>query len=168
VRLIATVDRTVLHLVGEMRTRNMNKMFEGFSEEKQRQYEEEATRRYGADSVAASAGRWKSYTPAQREQIMAEGKRIYLDLVEAMPTGVESAATQAILARWHQHIRNFYEPSFEVLAGLGTIYEHDPEFHATFAAFHPELPGFFSKAVAVYVDALETAWLERELNVLEE
>lgn len=167
-RLIATVDRTVLHLVGEMRTRNMSKLFEGFNEEKQRQYEEEATRRYGADSVAASASRWKSYTPERREQIIAEGKRIYLDLIEAMPTGVESAATQAILARWHQHIRNFYEPSFEVLAGLGHIYEHDPEFHATFAAFHPDFPGFFSRAVAVYVDALETAWLERELNILEE
>jgi MerR family transcriptional regulator, thiopeptide resistance regulator len=85
-----------------------------------------------------------------------------------MPTGVQSEQTQAILARWHQHLRAFYEPSFELLAGLGDTYEHDPEFNAFFAAIHPDLPAFISKAVAVYVDALETAWLERDLNILEE
>lgn len=167
-RLITTVDRTIMHLVGEMRMQTMSKVFEGFSDEKQRQYEEEAARRYGAETVAATTARWNSYTPEQREQIMEEGKRVYLDLVDAMPTGVSSEQTQAILARWHQHLRAFYEPSFEVLAGLGYTYEHDPDFHAFFAAIHPELPAFIAKAVAVYVDALETAWLERELNILEE
>lgn len=167
-RLITTVDRTVMHLVGEMRVRNMNKMFEGFNEEKQRRYQEEAARRYGAETVAATSARWNSYAPERQREIIEEGQRVYLDLVDVMPTGVHSEQTQAILARWHQHLRAFYEPSFEVLAGLGYTYEHDPEFHATFAAFHPDLPAFISKAVAVYVDALETAWLERELHILEE
>lgn len=167
-RLITTVDRTVMHLVGEMRVRTMSKVFEGFNEEKQRQYEEEATRRYGAETVAATSARWSSYSPERQREILEEGRRIYLDLADAMPTGVHSEQTQTILNRWHQHIRTFYEPSFEVLAGLGSIYEHDPDFHATFAEIHPDLPAFISKAVAVYVDALETAWLERELNMLEE
>jgi DNA-binding transcriptional MerR regulator len=167
-RLITTVDRTIMHLVGEMRIRTMSNVFEGFSDEKQRQYEEEAARRYGADTVAQTTARWNSYTREQQQQIMEEGGRVYRDLADAMPTGIHSEQTQAILARWHQHLRAFYEPSFEVLAGLGYTYEHDPEFNAFFAAIHPELPSFISRAVAVYVDALETAWLERELNILEE
>jgi MerR family transcriptional regulator, thiopeptide resistance regulator len=167
-RLITTVDRTIMHLVGEMKVRNMSTVFEGFNEEKQRQYEEEASRRYGAETVAATTARWNSYSPERQREIMEEGRRVYLDLAESMPTGVSSEQTQAILARWHQHLRAFYEPSFELLAGLGYTYEHDPEFNAFFAAIHPDLPAFISKAVAVYVDALETAWLERELNILEE
>lgn len=167
-QLIATVDRTVMHLVGEMRIRTMSKVFEGFSDEQQQRYEEEAARRYGADTVTQSAARWKSYSPAQREQIMAEGRQIYLDLAAAMPTGVASAQTQALLARWHEHLCAFYEPSFELLAGLGYTYEHDAEFNAFFAAIDPALPSFIARAAAVYVERLETAWLERELNILSE
>lgn len=167
-QLIATVDRTILHLVGETRIQTMSNVFAGFSDEQQRQYEEEAARRYGADTVAQTAARWKRYTPEQQQQIMQQGRQIYLALAEAIPSGVQSAQTQALLARWHEHLRAFYEPSFEVLAGLGYTYEHDPEFNAFFAAIHPELPSFISQAVAVYVDALETAWLERELAILEE
>jgi MerR family transcriptional regulator, thiopeptide resistance regulator len=167
-RLITTVDRTIMHLVGEMRIQTMSNVFEGFDSEQQRQREEEAARRYGAETVAATTARWNSYTPEQQRQIMEEGGRIYRDLADAMPSGVHSERTQAILARWHQHLRAFYEPSFELMAGLGYTYEHDPEFNAFFAAIHPDLPPFIAKAVAVYVDALETAWLERELQILEE
>ena len=167
-QLITTVDRTIMHLVGEMRVQNMSKVFEGFNDEQQRKYEQEASRRYGAETVAATTARWNSYSPERQREIMEEGRHVYLDLVDAMPTGTHSEQTQAILARWHQHLRAFYEPSFEVLAGLGYTYEHDPEFNAFFAAIHPDLPAFISQGVAVYVDALETAWLERELNILEE
>lgn len=159
-RLITTVDRTIMHLVGEMRISTMSNVFEGFSDEQQRHYEQEAAQRYGTETVAQTVVRWNSYSSEQREQIMAEGQRVYLDLVDALPSGVESAQTQAILARWHQHIRAFYEPSVEVLAGLGHTYENDSEFNAFFAAIHPDLPAFISKAIAVYVDRLETNWLE--------
>lgn len=167
-RLITTVDRTIMHLVGEMRVRTMSAVFEGFDEERQRRYEEEAARRYGAETVAATSARWNSYSPERQRAIMEEGRRVYLDLAEALPSGAHSAQTQAILARWHQHLRAFYEPSFELLAGLGYTYEHDPEFNAFFAAIHPDLPAFISRAVAVYVEALETAWLERELQAVGE
>ena len=80
------------------------------------------------------------------------------------PTGADSERTQAILARWHQHLRAFYEPSLETLAGLGHTYEHDPELRASFAAIHPDLPPFIAKAVAAYVAALKTRRLEQELK----
>lgn len=167
-QLITTVDRTIMHLVGEIRIEHMNSVFTGFSEEQQQQYEQEAARRYGAETVAETSARWKRYTPEQQQRIMEEGGQIYRDLVDAMPGGAESEQTQAIIARWHQHLRAFYEPTFEVLAGLGHTYEHDPEFYAFFAKIHPGLPSFISRAVTVYVDALENAWLERELQILEE
>src|SRR6266481_8421618 len=48
--LITTIDSTIMHLAGEM---NMSKkrLFEGFSEEKQKQYEREARLEYGPEIV---------------------------------------------------------------------------------------------------------------------
>jgi hypothetical protein len=65
-----------MHLVGEIRVRTMSKVFEGFNEEKQRQYEAEATRRYGAETVAATSARWTSYSPERQREILEEGRRI--------------------------------------------------------------------------------------------
>jgi hypothetical protein len=73
-----------------------------------------------------------------------------------------------MLARWHQHLRYFYEPSLEVLGGLGNVYYDHPDFNATFTAIDPALPAFLKKAIAIYVDELETQWLEKELGILRE
>jgi DNA-binding transcriptional MerR regulator len=166
-QLVNTVDSTILHLIGDVNMSRKQKIFEGFSEEKQKAYEEEAMQRYGEDSVKQSIKLWNSYSEERKNQIKEEGGAIYLDLVDAMPTGHDSEQTQAILVRWHEHIRYFYEPSIEVLGGLGQAYAEDPDFRATFTAIHPDLPGFLAKAISVYVDTLETAWLEQALGVLE-
>jgi hypothetical protein len=98
---------------------------------------------------------------------MEEGKSIYLDMVAAMDKSPDSPEVQQILVRWHQHLRYFYEPSMETLRGLGNMYNEHPDFNATFTEIHPDLPAFLQKAILVYVDVLETKWLERELGLLE-
>lgn len=165
--LIHTVDTSILHLVGEVKM-SQKKIFEGFSEEKQKQYEQEAMQQFGEDRVKESIKLWNSYTDAQKEQIKQEGSQVYLDLVKNMDKGHASPDVQAILVRWHQHMRYFYEPSLEVLRGLGNGYNEHPDFNATFTAIHPDLPAFLQKAITHYVDVLETEWLERELAILEE
>lgn len=67
----------------------------------------------------------------------------------------QSPDAQQILVRWHQHLRYFYEPSLEVLRGLGNNYNENPDFNATFTAIHPDLPAFLQKAIHHYVDVLE-------------
>jgi len=165
--LVQTVDTTILHLMGEVNMSKKN-IFEGFSEEKQKQYEKEASERWGEASVRDSAKLWNSYTDQQKEQIKQEGQQIYLDLAAKMNKGPQSSEVQTVVARWHQHLRYFYEPSFEVLRGLGAAYNDHPDFNATFTAIHPDLPAFLQKAITYYVDVIETEWLESELNILEE
>ena len=99
---------------------------------------------------------------------MQEGSQVYLDLVAHMSLGPTSPEVQTILERWHQHLRYFYEPTLEVLHGLGNAYNDHPDFNATFTAIHPDLPPFLQKAILHYVDVLETEWLERELGILKE
>lgn len=80
---------------------NQKNLFEGFSDEKQKQYEQEIRQRYGDDSVKESNKRWNSYTPEQKREIKAEGEAIYRDLLAHMDKGYESPEVQQVIARWH-------------------------------------------------------------------
>jgi DNA-binding transcriptional MerR regulator len=153
--LIQTVDATIMHLVGEINMSNKKKAFQGFSEEQQKKYEEEARQNWGAENVDKSIKRWNSYSEEEKQRILEEGGAIYMDIVAQMPLGPQAAEIQAHLARWHQHLHYFYEPSLEVLRGLGDMYHDHPDFNATFTAMHPDLPAFLKQAITVYVDALE-------------
>lgn len=152
-RLIQTVDSTILHLAGEVNI-SQQQLFNGFDEEKQRRYEQEAIQKYGERSVRESVQRWNSYTPQQKEQIKAEGGAIYSGLVKVMEKGAAHPDVQALIARWHQHIRYFYEPTPEVLRCLGRLYNESPDFQTTFRQFHPDLPALLEAAIAHYCNAL--------------
>jgi MerR family transcriptional regulator, thiopeptide resistance regulator len=152
--LIGTIDKTIAYIEGDYRMK-AQEMFEGFSEEQQKAYEQEAMTLYGEATVRESMRRWNGYTEEQRSQIKREGGAIYAGLVEQMHRGPASPETQEILGRWHQHLRYFYEPSLEVLRGLGNAYNEDPRFNAFFTAIHPDLPPFLQEAITHYVDVLE-------------
>lgn len=164
--LIQTVDSTIMHLIGEVNM-SKKKIFQGFSAEKQEQYEQEAIQNWG-EGARQSIKLWNSYSEAEKERIMQEGSVIYTDLAANMNLGPTSEPIQTMLVRWHEHLRYFYEPSLDVLRGLGETYHDHPDFNATFTAIHPDLPAFLKQAITYYVDELELAWLERELAILEE
>jgi DNA-binding transcriptional MerR regulator len=149
-RLIQTVDNTIDHLKGN-ETMNAKGLFEGFSEEEQEKYAQEAEQLYDPETVKASNRKWKSYSPAQKEHILTEGKAIYSDLAAAMPRGAENPEVQIIIARWHQHIQNFWSPNDEQLLGLADLYNDDPRFKANYDKIDPKLAGFMREAVKVYL-----------------
>jgi len=154
-RLIATVDRTIMHLTGEQPMSN-SPLFAGFTPEEEEYYTEQARQRYGAERVNESVKRWNSYSPQKKADIMAEGQTIYTGLVDAMPQGASSAAVQALVAQWHQNIRHFYEPTGEILRGLGQLYVNSPDFANRFRQLHPDLPEFLREAITHYCDSLES------------
>lgn len=96
---------------------------------------------------------------------MAEGGAVYSDLAQAMLSGepATSPAIQAILTRWHNHLRHFYEPTLDILRGLGELYNSDPAFIAFFDRLHPDLPQYLQDTIAQYVDDLEYAEIVRLL-----
>lgn len=152
--LISTVDSTIMHLAGGVEM-SKQQLFVGFSEDKQKEYEQEVAEKYGKDRVEESVKRWASYSLQQKAVIQAEGGAIYRDAVNTMDKPVESAEVQTIMARWHEHIRNFYEPTPEILRGLGTMYNEHPDFNVFFQKFHQDLPVFLEKAIRAYCDRLE-------------
>jgi MerR family transcriptional regulator, thiopeptide resistance regulator len=149
-RLIHTVDNTINHLKG---TNIMSEKayFEGFTEEQQEKYAQEAEQMYDPESVRESNRKWKAYSAAKKEAIMAEGKAIYVDLIEAMPKGADSPKVQELIERWRKHMDYFWTPNLEQLFGLANGYNDDPRFKTNFDKMHPQLAEFMREAVKVYV-----------------
>jgi DNA-binding transcriptional MerR regulator len=162
--LISTIDNTIQHLEGEHKMSDKG-LFKGFSEEQQKEYEREARLRWGPTNVNESVKRWKSYTKAQQDAVMAEAGQIYADWVKAMEADLpaDSDEVRRIVERWHNNLRNFYEPTLDLLRGLGELYNTDPAFMATFHKFHPDLPPYLQATITQYVDDLETAEITRML-----
>jgi hypothetical protein len=133
------------------------------SDEQQKEYERSARLQYGPTNVNESIKRWSGYTQAERDQIMAEAGQIYNDLADALDAGKSSQSTevQAIFARWHENLQNFYEPTLEILRGLGELYNTDPAFMATFQKFHTDLSGYLQEGIKFYVDELEDEMIRR-------
>lgn len=131
----------------------------------QQQYEREARLQYGPGAVNDSIARWNSYSETEQEMIIAEGNQIYAELAEAMEAGNDAGdrAVVDILERWQDHLRRFYEPSLDLLRGLGQLYNSDPRFIANFQKIHSDLPAYLERVIDHYVDDLETAELERML-----
>ena len=149
-RLLVTVDNTIQHLKGEKPMSNQG-LFEGFSEEQQEKYALEAEQMYDPETVRASNRKWKSYSAAKKESILAEGKAIYLDLIASMPKGADSPETQALVQRWRDHMSYFWTPNLDQLAAIAEGYVNDPRFKANFDQMHAGLAEFVRDAVKVYV-----------------
>ena len=153
-RLIRTLDKTMLHLKGEVAMSNAQ-MFEGFDEAKQKEYEAEARRRWGDEAVGPSVRKWNAYSDDKKKHILAEGEAVRRDLAAAMPHGHDSPAVQAVVARWAKHLEYFYQPSLATLRGLGQMYVDDERFALNYTRHHPGLPEFFRQAINVFCDARE-------------
>ena len=162
--LVSTVDSTIMHLVGEIDMSN-KRLFEGFTPEEEEYYTRKARLTYDPQIVNDSIKLWKSYSKAQQDAVREEGGQIYLDMVAAMEAGKspQSAEVQAILERWHDHLRYFYEPTLEILRGLGELYKSEPDFEAFFQKLHVDLPDYLAAGITQYVDDLEYAEIERML-----
>jgi hypothetical protein len=141
------------------------KAFKMHSDEKQKEYEREIRLEYGPNMVNQSVKLWNSYSKKQQQEIMDVGNDIYNELIEAIEDGKrpEGKTVQRLLARWHEHLRYFYEPTPEILRGLGEMYNTHPDFIANFKKMHPKLAEFVREGINHYVDELETAELERML-----
>ena len=149
-RLLVTVDNTIQHLKGE-KPMSEQGYFEGFSEEQQEKYAQEAEQIYDPETVRASNRKWKSYSAAKKESILAEGKAIYLDLIAALPKGADSPETQTLIQRWRDHMDYFWTPNLDQLAAIADGYVNDPRFRANFDKMSAGLAEFMQEAVKVYV-----------------
>lgn len=162
--LIQTIDYT-LEQVNKEQSMNAKRLFRGFSAKQQAEYEREIRLSYDLEVVRESQQNWGSYSAEERQRILDEGNALWAEIAAAIEREVPpaSAEAQALIERWHQHLRYFYEPTLDILRGLPELYTTHPDFITNFAALHEQLGEYMKDAVIAYVDALETRELERML-----
>jgi DNA-binding transcriptional MerR regulator len=153
-RLIQTVDDTILHLKGR-KEMSKNQLFEAFSEEQQEEYARQAEQMYDPIIVKESNRKWKSYSSERKQQILAEGNQVYVDMIAAIPKGPASPEVQVVVERWRRHMNYFWTPNLDQLLDLAKGYNADPRFKVNFDKMHPGLAEFMREAVEVYVKSKE-------------
>ena len=154
-RLIATIDETIGHLKGE-KPMNPKQLFAGLTPEQEKQYTDEAARRWGEKDVRASVQKYNAYPSEKKAQIGAEGEAVYRDLLAVMSQGPAAPAVQACIERWRRHLEYFWTPNDDQCLALATGYRDDPAFRKTYDAIHPELAAFMVEAVKVHVEMRRT------------
>ena len=148
--LIQTIDRTIKLIKGET-AMETEQLFAGLTPEREKEYTEEAARRWGEDGVRRSQQRYSSYSSAMKQQISAEGNDIYRAFVAAIPHGPKSDEAQSLVPRWRTHLEYFWVPNDDQCVALSAGYRDDPAFRKTFDAIHPSLAEFMAEAVRHYV-----------------
>jgi len=155
-RLIETIDKTIASLGGGKAMLSTEELYEGFPKEKAERWEREAKERWGSsEAYAQSRKRVERMTKERWKQVKDEGTAIDAALAEALAKGEapRGREVQALIARKAEHLRNFYEPSPELFAGLGETYVDNPEFKAHYEAIAPGLAEFLREAMAAYAAA---------------
>jgi len=124
----------------------------GYDAEQQREYEREAADRWGQDAVDASRARISGWTREDAAASMAEHEELSRDLAALMDDGVavEDPRVQAVVARHHAWVSQFWTPDADAYEGLGRMYADDGRFAATYDAFAPGLAAYLRDAIAVY------------------
>ncbi|MBN2471005.1 MAG: MerR family transcriptional regulator [Anaerolineae bacterium] len=148
-RLTHTIDQTIKYLQGET-TMSQPSLFDGFSDEQQAEYEEEARAMWDPALVDDSVRRWNSYTDEEKAEIGARGNAIFAAIRDNMHKGADSAEVQAQIAALQAHFGVFYTCTDEILMGLGEAYHTHPGFIETFQKIHPDLPEFLYEAISHY------------------
>ena len=147
--LINTVDNTIKHIRGEIEM-SQKDFYQGFDEEKQKRYAQQARERYGEEAWAKTKD-WNAYSRDEKNEILAQMHEISDRIAANMSRGPESSEVQYWIDRWYKHINHyFYTCSLEIFEKLGHVYNEDPEFQATYEAVHPGLAAFMEKAMSHY------------------
>lgn len=126
----------------------------------------EISKKYGNSEINDSKKNWESYSDDKKKSILQESENIFMELAKLKDKDVDSIEVQEIMVRWHNFIKNFYNPSIEVLRGLGNMYYNDPRFNKKFREIDPDLPDFLNDSIKKYVDTLEDRWLEEQKDIL--
>ena len=149
-KLVDTVEKTILHLRGELEMSDQD-LYAGFDEEQQKAYEQEARQRWGDEQVEQSSRRWKGYSRAEKNALMAENQAITLGIADNMEKGFDSPEVQHWIDRWFRQINErFYTCSLEVFEALGHGYVEDARFSETYEKIKPGMAAFMEKAMTHY------------------
>ena len=151
--LMGTIDRTIRSLNGEDDMLTDKELYEGFDDETIERYEREAKANWGGtDAYEQSRRRVRAMSKEQWQVVKARGEEITLAFAKLYMAGKSPTGPEAmeVCTRWAGHLRAFYDPTPEIIEGLGAMYADHPEFRATYEKYAPGLADWLKPAMAAY------------------
>jgi DNA-binding transcriptional MerR regulator len=154
--LIETIDRTVASIKGETQMSNAD-LYQGFSAEKQADYEAWLVERYGAsmqERLDLSRKAMAKMSEAEQAALMDTLKDIETGLVEGMKRGIDPAAepVDRMIARHRAWVAVAWDKPCppDAYAGLADMYLSHPDFVARYEALGPGFAVWLTDAMKAH------------------
>jgi hypothetical protein len=148
-RIVKTVEKTFQHLKGEIQM-SKKEYYEGFSEEKQKEYELYVRQRWGDDTYEVSAKKWKAMSVEEKNAYKIHGEELIRAVAACVDKGYQHPAAQTLIGQYRDHLSLFYDITLDIYEGLGHVYNQHPDFVAFYDSFAPGLATFMEQAVVFY------------------
>ncbi|MEO2261081.1 MerR family transcriptional regulator [Paenibacillus amylolyticus] len=149
-QMIATIDRTVLHVRGEIKM-TAKEQFEGF-DFSQNPYEQEARERWGDHAVDHTNQKLHSKSTTDQKALSEQMNEIYKRLASLRHTEPASVEAQSGIKEWYTWLNQMGSYSPEAFRGLGQMYVDDERFTRNIDQFGDGLAVFMRDAMAVFAD----------------
>lgn len=152
--LIKTIDKTIAHLRGE-ETMKLEEIFFGFTEEKQRLYEDFLVENgVSQDVINQVRDKVKNWKKEQWLENKREADQIYAELSEAINKHLDpsSAEVQALIKKHYEMTTIFWTPTRESYIGLSQLYGSHPDFVKFYEDIHPQLLSFLAEAMRIFAE----------------
>ncbi len=159
-RLVRTLDATLAALEGDT-DMNDKTLYQGFSPEKQQEYEAWLVARFGEGAraqidQAREKMKSKGWGKADFERHLAEAETIRTALARVMTEGQppDAAPVCELVGQLHAWVGRGWNsiPSREGYIRLAEIYREHPDFRATFEAHATGLTDYLAKAIGAYAE----------------
>jgi DNA-binding transcriptional MerR regulator len=160
--LIATVDRTIASLEADSRM-NASHLYQGFSSEKQAQYEEWIVNRCGTDerrrkNLRESIDRSRQHVSGFSKQDIASRMQQLATLEAALArhcsegTPADDAALAGLLDRHREWVAGMWGRPCATgeYVGLADLYESNPDFRARYELLAPGFADYLPTAMRAY------------------
>lgn len=153
-QLIATIDRTIAQLHGDAHMTDKD-LYQGFSAQKQAEWEKEIEGRFGEHGRAKIAESKANFAKMSADEVAAgkaEMEAINAALAAAMDAGeaADGARVQALAARHFAWVCRAWKPNRAAYIGLGRMYVDSPDFRAVYEAVKPGLVDYMSAAMTAF------------------
>jgi DNA-binding transcriptional MerR regulator len=154
--LIDTIDRTVADMRGEAAIPNAD-LYQGFSAERQAEYETWLIERYGdwmKEDIARSRKAMAKMSEAESRAVMDELRDIETALAEAMKRGLDPAAAPVdrVIARHRAWVAAAWAKPCppEAYSGLADLYLSHPDFETRYETIAPGFTTFLTAAMKAH------------------
>lgn len=155
-RLIQTIDQTIEHYRGKRKMKE-DELFQGFSKEKQAEYERQIVERFGDKGkthIEESKRNAEKWSKADWERIQAEGKQVLGGLAQVMKQGLSTdskEAREAVLKHF-LWLKNFWTPDKKSYPAHGKFIV-ESELRKAYEIYDPKLPEFVSEAIRLFSES---------------